>query len=190
MEPDQPTLPRLFAKATRSQYLCLLLYLMLLMGSLFPIWAFLDLWLDCAKIIHPCTWGVCHIVHPEYCHSQVQGIFPVGMYGSSGRQSSEDPTTVSVCPMHSQPPRVVQSLSLCGSLILRTRREYEPPTHLGLACHRGAIIQLQHPVQPISVQCHCVPGPKFDFGLTYDDSDPSSTIKPGRGRGLERKILE
>lgn len=60
-------------------------------------------------------------------------------------------------------------------------------THLGLACHWGAIIQLQHPIQAISVQCHRMPGPKFDFGLTYDDGNPSSTIKPDGGKEKGKK---
>lgn len=190
------TLSRLFAKATRSQYSCLPLCLTLMMDSLLFIWAFLDLWLGqpCAKIIHLCTWGVCYIVSAEHCLSQVRGVFPVGcvegVHGSSDRQSGGHPATAHCVPVHSQPPRVAQSLALWHSLILRTRWEYEPHTHLGLACHRGAIIHLQHPIQPISVQCHRVPGPKFDFGLTYDGSDPSSTVKPGRGQGVERKILE
>ena len=35
----------------------------------------------------------------------------------------------------------------------------EARTHLGLACHRGAVVQLQQPIQPISVERNRVPGP-------------------------------
>lgn len=105
--PRPVTLSRLFAKATRSHYSCLSLCLTLMMDSLLPIWAFLDLWLGqpCAKIIHPCTWGVCCVVHAEHCHSQVQGVFPVGcvegVHGSSDRQSGGHPTTAHRVP-HAQ----------------------------------------------------------------------------------------
>lgn len=61
-------------------------------------------------------------------------------------------------------------------------------TYLRLACHRGAVVQLQQPVLPISVEHNCVPAPQFDFGLTYDDGNPSSTIKPV-GEEKEKKIL-
>lgn len=54
----------------------------------------------------------------------------------------------------------------------------EACTHLGLACHRRVVVQLQQPFQPISVERDCVPAPEFDFGLAYDDGNPSSTVKP------------
>ena len=61
-------------------------------------------------------------------------------------------------------------------------------THLGLACHRSAIVQLQQSIQPISVERNSMPAPEFDFGLTYNDSDPSSTVKPV-GEEKKRKTL-
>lgn len=66
---------------------------------------------------------------------------------------------------------------------------WEAHTHLGLAGRRGAIVQLQQPVQPISVECNRVPAPQFDFGFTYNDAHPSSTIKPVGKEKKERKAL-
>ena len=66
--------------------------------------------------------------------------------------------------------------------------ERQAHTHLGLACHRRVVVQLQQPVQPISVERHCVPAAQFDFGLAFDDGNPSPTIKPMEEE-KERKVL-
>lgn len=143
--PRPVTLSRLFAKATRSHYSCLSLCLTLMMDSLLPIWAFLDLWLGqpCAKIIHPCTWGVCCVVHAEHCHSQVQGVFPVGcvegVHGSSDRQSGGHPTTAHRVPhAQSASQSCPESCSLKQSHFedqMRVRTPHSPGIGLSPGCH-------------------------------------------------------
>lgn len=61
--------------------------------------------------------------------------------------------------------------------------------HLGLARHRRVVVELQQPVQAVSGECDCVPGPQFEFALTDDDGHPRATVKPAEeGKEKERSF--
>lgn len=59
-------------------------------------------------------------------------------------------------------------------------------THLGLACHWGVVVQLQQPMNPVSIECDHLPCPQFDFRPADDDGNAGPTVKPV-GRKRERR---
>ena len=160
------------------------------MASILPIGAFLCIWLwcPCRKRTCPRVQASCMSLHPgPRCrHIQSPSSVDVGRTWALKAHLQWKSWQSWVAWVYHAKQSICQLSAVGSSQSAGREGANEARTHLGLACHWGAIVQLQQPVQPISVERNGVPAPEFDFGLTYNDGDPSSTVKPV---GDEKKTL-
>lgn len=92
--------------------------------------------------------------------AHLEGKAPAGVPQSSAAPVHHEKWPIwSLDPAKSASAVCSGTLSGCLWWVLGGWAEREARAHLRLACHRGAIVQLQQPVQPISVECNRVPTP-------------------------------
>lgn len=98
------------------------------------------------------------------------------------------PPQLTVCPMHSQPPRVVRSLALYSSLILRTRQEYKPTLTWDLPITGMRLFNFSIPSTPSLYNNTVFQAPSLILVSLTMTAVPAPQLNLAEGRGWKGRV--